>query len=113
MPDPAATNPVVVNGHPIADATVVGPNDVVQFGATAVALRVFSRTSDSERDQLGQVPFRRTPYKPVIVQQREFKPIGNVPTRPEPRRFSMITTMLPMVGRVGDVRRCSARRCSC
>ena len=98
VPDPSATNPVVVNGHPIAEATVVGPNDVVQFGATAVALRVFSRTSDSERDQLGQVPFRRTPYKPVIVQERAFKPLGNVPTKPEPRRFSMITTILPLVG---------------
>ena len=42
VPDPAATNPVVVNGHPIADTTVVGPNDVVQFGATAVALRASS-----------------------------------------------------------------------
>jgi DNA segregation ATPase FtsK/SpoIIIE, S-DNA-T family len=101
VPDPAATNPVVVNGHPIADATVVGPNDVVQFGATGVALRVFSRTSDSERDQLGQVPFRRTPYKPVVVKRREFKPLGNVPTKPEPRRFSMITTMLPLVGGLG------------
>ena len=44
VPDPSATNPVVVNGHPITEATVVGPNDVVQFGATAVALRVFSRS---------------------------------------------------------------------
>jgi S-DNA-T family DNA segregation ATPase FtsK/SpoIIIE len=98
VPDPSATNPVVVNGHPISEPTRVGPNDVVQFGATAVALRVFSRTSDSERDQLGQVPFRRTPYKPVVVQKREFKPIGNVPSKPEPRRFSLITTVLPLVG---------------
>ncbi len=98
VPDPKATNPVVVNGHPIMEATIVGPNDVVQFGATAVALRVFSRSSDSERDQLGQVPFRRTPYKPVIVQARAFKPLGNVPTKPEPRRFSMITTTLPLIG---------------
>ena len=98
VPDESATNPVVVNGRAISEATVVGPNDVVQFGATAVALRVFSRTSDSERDQLGQVPFRRTPYKPVIVQKREFKPIGNVPTKPEPRRFSMIATVTPLVG---------------
>ena len=97
VPDPSATNPVVVNGHPVAEATVVGPNDVVQFGATAVALRVFSRSSDSERDQLGQVPFRRTPYKPVIVQERAFKPLGNIPSKPEPRRFSMITTILPLV----------------
>ena len=104
VPDPSATNPVVVNGHPISEATLVGPNDVVQFGATAVALRVFSRTSDSERDQLGQVPFRRTPYKPVVVQKREFKPIGNVPTKPEPRRFSLITTLSAVGRRPGDVR---------
>ena len=45
-------------------ATSCRRSDVVQFGATAVSFRVFSRSSDSERDQLGQVPFRRTPHNP-------------------------------------------------
>lgn len=97
IPDPAATNPVVVNGRTITDAAVVGPNDVVQFGATAVALRDFSRSSDTERDQLGQVPFRRTPYKPIVVGERVFKPLGSIPTTPEPRKFSPVPALLPLV----------------
>src|SRR5215203_4718737 len=58
VPDPSAANPLTVNGRTIDQPTFVTRNDVVQFGATAIALRVFSRSSDTERDQLGQVPFR-------------------------------------------------------
>ena len=101
LPDTSATNPVVVNGRTITDVTAVGASDVVQFGATAVALRIFSRSSDAERDQLGQVPFRRTPYKPIIVSERVFKPIGNLPKKPEPRKFSPLPAMLPMVMGLG------------
>ena len=97
LPDTSATNPVVVNGRTITDVTTVGASDVVQFGATAVALRIFSRSSDAERDQLGQVPFRRTPYKPIIVSERVFKPIGNLPKKPEPRKFSPLPAMLPLL----------------
>ena len=101
LPDTSATNPVVVNGRTITDVTTVGANDVVQFGATAVALRIFSRSSDAERDQLGQVPFRRTPYKPIIVTERVFKPIGNLPKKPEPRKFSPLPALLPMMMGLG------------
>lgn len=96
-PNPAATNPLFVNGRVVTRRTRVGPDDVVQFGATAVALRVFSRTSDTERDQLGQVPFRRTPYRPVVVTERHFAPIGGAPTKPEARKFSMMMVMLPLM----------------
>jgi S-DNA-T family DNA segregation ATPase FtsK/SpoIIIE len=97
LPAPDVTNPVVVNGRVISAHTRVGPNDVIQFGATAVALRVFSRSSDVERDQLGQVPFRRTPYKPIVVTERVFKALGGIPSKPEPRRFSPLPVMAPMV----------------
>ena len=85
----------MVNGRTITDSVVVGAGDVVQFGATAVSFRVFSRSSDSERDQLGQVPFRRTPAKPVIVSKREFKPIGGAPTKPDKRKFPLMMVMAP------------------
>lgn len=101
IPDPAATNPLTVNGHVITRDAVVGANDVVQFGAAAVALRIFSRSSDTERDQLGQVPFRRTPYKPIVVTERKLKPLGNVPTKPESRKFNPIPAMMPIVMGLG------------
>ena len=104
VPDLDAINPLVVNGRTINESVVVGPNDVVQFGATAVSFRVFSRSSDSERDQLGQVPFRRTPAKPVVVSEREFKPIGGAPMKPDKRRFPIMMMMAPDVHGRGHVR---------
>ena len=97
IPVPAASNPLTVNGRTISEPTFVSRNDVVQFGATAVALRVFSRTSDTERDQLGQVPFRRTPYKPVVVGDRPFGALGRVPTKPEKTRMSAVPILAPII----------------
>lgn len=97
IPDLGATNPVVVNGRTITEITSVGASDVVQFGSTAVALRIFSRSSDTERDQLGQVPFRRTPFKSIVVGERSFKSLGSIPKKPEARKFSPAPAMLPMV----------------
>jgi S-DNA-T family DNA segregation ATPase FtsK/SpoIIIE len=97
VPDPAAANPLTVNGRVISEPTFVTRNDVVQFGATAVALRVFGRSSDAERDQLGQVPFRRTPYKPVVVRDRAFRSLGRVPTRPEKTKMSPVPIVAPII----------------
>ena len=101
VPAADVVNPLTVNGVTVTDPVPVGPNDVVQFGATAVALRVFSRSSDSERDQLGQVPFRRTPYKPVLVTERTFKPLGAIPTKPEKKRFTMLPLAMPVAMGLG------------
>ena len=95
-PVPGVINPVLVNGVPADGATRVGPDDVIQFGATAVALRVFARAIDSGRDQLGQVSFNRTPYRPSVVTERTFKPLGNIPMAPEPRRFAVLGAILPL-----------------
>ena len=97
VPDPDAANPLTVNGRTISEPTFVGRNDVVQFGATAIALRIFSRSSDTERDQLGQVPFRRTPYKPVVVHDRSFGALGRIPTRPEKTRMAAAPIVAPIV----------------
>jgi S-DNA-T family DNA segregation ATPase FtsK/SpoIIIE len=97
VPDPSAANPLTVNGRAIDGPTFVSRNDVVQFGATAIALRVFSRSSDTERDQLGQVPFRRTPHKPVVVHDRPFAALGRLPTRPEKTRMAAAPIIAPIV----------------
>jgi len=97
VPDPEARNPLTINGRATTEPVTVGPTDVVQFGATAIALRVFGRSFDTERDQLGQVPFRRTPYKPVVVSERTFKALGRVPGRPEKQPFSPLPALLPIL----------------
>ena len=97
VPDTSAANPLTVNGRTIDQPTFVTRNDVVQFGATAIALRVFSRSSDTERDQLGQVPFRRTPHKPVEVHDRAFGALGRIPTRPEKTKMPMAPILAPIV----------------
>jgi S-DNA-T family DNA segregation ATPase FtsK/SpoIIIE len=97
VPVPSAANPLTVNGRTISQPTFVGRNDVVQFGATAVALRIFSRSSDTERDQLGQVPFRRTPHKPVVIHDRAFGALGRIPTRPEKARMAAAPIVAPII----------------
>jgi S-DNA-T family DNA segregation ATPase FtsK/SpoIIIE len=97
IPHTTASNPLTVNGRTISEPTFVSRNDVVQFGATAVALRVFSRSSDTERDQLGQVPFRRTPYKPVVVRDRKFTALGRIPTKPEKTKMAAAPIVAPII----------------
>ena len=95
-PFPDVANPVFVNGVAIADTAMIGPSDVVQFGATAIALRVFMTAIETGRDQLGQIPFNRTPHRPSVVTARELKPLASIPVRPEPRRFGVLTTLAPL-----------------
>ena len=100
-----AVNPLTVNGRTITEPAFVGPNDVVQFGATAVALRVFSRSSDTERDQLGQVPFRRTPYKPVRRPRADVQAARRASRPGRRRRGSRCSRRgMPMVDGPGHVR---------
>ncbi|MET0578624.1 MAG: FtsK/SpoIIIE domain-containing protein [Ilumatobacteraceae bacterium] len=97
VPVADAVNPLTVNGRTISGPMFVSRNDVVQFGATAIALRIFSRSSDTERDQLGQVPFRRTPYKPVVIHDRSFAGLGRIPTRPEKTKMAVAPIVAPVI----------------
>lgn len=97
---PEVENAAVVNAVPIEGPTLIQPDDVIQLGSTAIALRPFIRSAEEVRDQLGQIEFHRTPYRPPTIAERPFKAFGPIPTRPEPRRFQMLTAIAPLVGGV-------------
>ncbi len=93
---PEAENGLAVNDRPATEPQGVVGDDVVTLGATRVAFREFIRAADEVRDQLGQIEFHRTPYRPEVIREREFAPLGPVPTRPEPRRFQALAILAPL-----------------
>lgn len=95
-PQPGTENGVYVNDTRIEDTTVVSGDDVVTLGATRIAFREFIRSTHEARDQLGQVEFHRTPYRPERVQPTELDRFGPVPSAPEPRRFQMLSAIAPL-----------------
>ena len=96
VPSPAAANGVLVDGASITAPTAIGPETVTQLGASAIVVRPFRRGRSGALDQLGQVPFHRTPYRPSIVVERRIDALGDVPCRPEPSRFAFFSAVLPL-----------------
>jgi len=95
VPSPEATNPVRVDGALVTESETLGGAAIVQLGASAIAFRQYEPASLDERDLLGQVPFHRTPYRAAPPAERSFKAIGDVPTSPEPQRFTVLSAILP------------------
>ena len=93
---PGAQNGLSVNDEPVTESRAVVGDDVVTLGATRLAFREFIRAADEVRDQLGQIEFHRTPYRPQLIRKREFAPLGPVPSGPEPRRFQMLAALAPL-----------------
>ena len=89
-------NAVTLNGERIDEPTDVGPDDVIGLGATQLAFRPFVRAPGERHDQLGQIEFQRTPYRPPVITERIAKEIGRIPTRPEPRRFQVLSVLAPL-----------------
>ncbi len=77
-------NAVTVNGERVDESTDIGPDDVIGLGATQLAFRPFVRAPGERHDQLGQIEFQRTPYRPPVITERTAKEIGRIPTRPDP-----------------------------
>jgi S-DNA-T family DNA segregation ATPase FtsK/SpoIIIE len=89
-------NPVTVNDVVIDGPTSVDGHDVVGLGGTRLAFRHFSRAADERIDQLGQIEFQRTPYRPPVVIERRAPDLGPIPTERETRRFQVLTALAPL-----------------
>jgi DNA segregation ATPase FtsK/SpoIIIE, S-DNA-T family len=87
---------IEVNGALIASATALSPADVVRIGATTFAVRPIAAALAPNRDLLGQVPFHRTPYRPVAISARYLGELGPVPKQSMQRRFTIATLLLPL-----------------
>ena len=87
---------VEVNSAPIVSAAALSSADVVRIGATTLAVRPIAAAFAPERDLLGQVPFHRTPYRPVVISARDLGELGPVPKQSTQRRFTIATLLLPL-----------------
>lgn len=91
-----STNGVTVNDEPIDAGRSVGADDVVGLGGTRLAFRPFERSEHERIDRLGQVVFHRTPYRPPAVADPGDQTFGPIPSRPEPRRFQVLSAIAPL-----------------
>lgn len=96
-PNGAAVNGVTVNDEFVETTTDIGPADVVGIGSTRLAFRPVRSLPTEDVDQLGQIEFRRTPYRPPTLRTVELDSVGPVPERPEARRFQFISVVGPLV----------------
>jgi DNA segregation ATPase FtsK/SpoIIIE, S-DNA-T family len=87
---------VELNGMMIGQATALSSADVVRIGDTTFAVRPIAAALTPHRDLLGQVPFHRTPYRPVVVAEHDLGELGPVPKQSTQRRFTIATMLLPL-----------------
>ncbi len=93
-------NEIRVNGQAIEDETTIETDDLIHFGTTALAIRNTARAPLKQANLFGYLPFHRAPYFPKPITEREFKAMGNVPKKPEPRRFQFLAAITPIIGGV-------------
>lgn len=96
--EPGAVNETLVDGRQLGGTVELGSTSVVQAGASVLAVRHFVATRSEPQDRLGSIPFHRTPYRPSVITERAFEPLGDIPTRPEPRRFAVLGAVAPLIG---------------
>ena len=93
-----ARNGIEVNGtrHDEPEEIAIVETDVVSIGGSRLAFRRFVRSDVERVDQLGQIEFQRTPYRPPTVAAPEVEEFGPIPTRPEPRPFRLLAAIAPL-----------------
>ena len=96
--EPGTPTEVVVDGRPLAGPAELGNESAVQAGTTLMAIRKLTPARSEPQDRLGSIPFHRTPYRPSQVTERSFEPLGDIPTRPEPRRLPLLGSLAPLAG---------------
>jgi S-DNA-T family DNA segregation ATPase FtsK/SpoIIIE len=93
-----ATNPVLVEGEVVASPTVLARGAIVQLGSCALTVREYEPSGGEARDQLGQIPFNRTPYRHPDLSDVEVRGPGKPPQPYEPRPLMWAAILLPVVG---------------
>jgi len=96
VPSAVVANDVTVNDVVIDDERAVIDHDVVGLGGSRLAFRRFVRADGQRRDQLGQIEFQRTPYRPPVITERDAPELGRIPERREARRFQLLTVLAPL-----------------
>lgn len=91
-----AQNGVTVNDREIDGPRATRDTDVIGLGGSRLSFRRFVRAEGERVDQLGQIEFQRTPYRPPVVSVPEVPDLGTIPERGEPRRFQILAVIAPL-----------------
>ena len=91
-----AQNGVTINDRPIAEPTVTRETDVVALGGTRLSFRRFVRAEGERLDQLAQIEFQRTPYRPPVISEIQPPELGPIPERGDQRGFKVLAVLAPL-----------------
>ncbi len=94
------TNPVVVDGDPVTGLAPLPHGSVLELGSCALVVRHYEPETGAERDQLGQIPFNRTPYRHPDLTPVEVRGPGKPPGAFEPRPLAVLAMLAPAVAGV-------------
>jgi DNA segregation ATPase FtsK/SpoIIIE, S-DNA-T family len=94
------TNAVVVDGTPIGQRTSLPLDAVLELGSSALVVRRYEPEDGAERDQLGQIPFNRTPYRHPDLSPVEVRGPGRPPAPYEPRPLMVLAMVAPVIAGV-------------
>ncbi|HEU5001252.1 MAG TPA: FtsK/SpoIIIE domain-containing protein [Actinomycetota bacterium] len=109
-PDVAAPGSVTLDGQPLRAVAEVPPGTVLRAGATSLAIRRGGGpgplpgpeagwgAGSAVGSVAGTVAFHRTPYRPAAATDRALPALDDIPTRPDPRRFSLLAGLAPLAG---------------
>ena len=99
-PAPDTSNGTFTAGTEITGTRELGPEELVQAGATALSFRPLGDDHSLRRDLLGQIPFNRVPHHRVVVRERVFDPLVRPPDEPRGHSFPILAALLPLVAGV-------------
>jgi S-DNA-T family DNA segregation ATPase FtsK/SpoIIIE len=102
-PDLEASSGVTVAGEELTEVRQLEQGEQLQAGASVFALRAPGSDETRRRDQMGQVPFNRVPYRRTVVRPQRFDDLAAPPSTPTRRRLSLATALSPAGGAVALV----------
>ena len=94
-PGSSVTNPLTVAGEVVSSRVTLMLGSVVQLGSSAFTVRFQKAEIGTPRDQLGQIPFNRTPYRRPDIGEPTVEGPGRLPTRYERSPFQIIAMIMP------------------
>src|SRR5690606_15670416 len=74
--NPEATNRLLIDGEPIEGAVTVQPGQEIRLGDSVLTFATVEDRPPVRVDQLGQVPFHRTPLRPARPEEVELPPLS-------------------------------------
>jgi S-DNA-T family DNA segregation ATPase FtsK/SpoIIIE len=94
-PGSSVTNPLEVAGEAITNRISLQMGVVVQLGSSAFTVRFQKTEIGTQRDQLGQIPFNRTPYRRPDIGEPKVEGPGRLPSKYERSPFQIIAMIMP------------------